>query len=56
MVRTKMFGIKSKGHNLETRKGEQSFLCATCCPDLIHIPVKLLEDIHYGEYKNVWKK
>ena len=30
------------------RKGEQSFLCATHHPDLIHIPIKLPEDNPYG--------
>ena len=28
-----------KGHNLETKKGEQSFLCASCHSDFILIPV-----------------
>ena len=27
----------------KVRKGEQSFLCATCYSDLIHIPIKLHE-------------
>ena len=30
------------------RKGKQSFLCATRCPDLIHILIKLREDIPNG--------
>ena len=33
------------GRNSETRKGKQSFLCVTRCPDLIHISIKLHEDI-----------
>ena len=31
------FENKSKGHNLETKKGKQ-LLCLTHCLDLIHIP------------------
>ena len=30
------------------RKGKQSFLCLTHHPDLIHIPIKLHEDILNG--------
>ena len=30
------------------RKGEQSFLCATRRPDLIHIAIKVGEDIPNG--------
>ena len=49
MVRTRIFGKKySKGHSLETKKEEQSFLCATRRPDLIHIPIKFHEDILNG--------
>ena len=49
MARTRMFGENNqKGHNLETKKGEQSFLCATRHLDLIHIPIKLHEDILNG--------
>ena len=36
---------QSKGHNSETKKVLQSFLCATCHPDLIQIPIQLHEDI-----------
>ena len=39
---------KSKGHNSDTKKGGQLFLCATRCPDLIHIPSELHEDIPNG--------
>ena len=39
-------------HNLEIRKGEQSFLCVTHCPDLIHILIKLWL-LSYGAYNNV---
>ena len=36
----------SKVHKLVTKKsGEQSFFCATRRSDLIHIPLKLQEDI-----------
>ena len=41
-----MFGkINQRGIAWKIRKGEQSFLCRT---DLIHIPVKLHEDIPNG--------
>lgn len=33
---------------LNVRKAEQLFLCATGRPELIHIPIKLLEDILNG--------
>ena len=33
---------------MATRSGEQSFLYATHRPDLIHIPIKLHEDIPNG--------
>ena len=40
-----MFGKKNnqRGHNLVTKKGEQSFLYATRRPDLIHMLIKLHE-------------
>ena len=34
-----------KGHNMKTKKGELSFMCATICLNLIHIPTKLHEAI-----------
>ena len=37
--------INQRGITWKLRKGEQSFLCATCRPDLIHIPINLHEDI-----------
>ena len=37
--------INKRGITWKLRKREQSFLCATCRPDLIHIPIKLHEDI-----------
>ena len=37
--------IKQKGITWKVRKGEQSFLCVTCCSVPIHIPIKLHEDI-----------
>ena len=41
-----MFGkINQKSITWKIRKGEQSFLCTAHCPDLIHIPIKLHEDI-----------
>ena len=43
-----MFGEKSKGAKGETEKGEQSFLNAVRCPDLIHTPINLHEDILNG--------
>ena len=55
-MRTRMFGKINQSGIL--RKGEQSFLCVTCLPDLIHISIKLHEDnserlLSYEEYKNV---
>ena len=46
MERTRMFGKKLITWKI--RKGEQSFLCATHCLDLIHTPIKLHEDILKG--------
>ena len=44
-----MFGkIYQEGITWKIRKGEQSILCATHRPDLIHIPIKLHEDIPNG--------
>ena len=44
-----MFGKSySKLHNLETKKGEQSFLCATRRLDLIHIPIRLHDNMPNG--------
>ena len=41
-----MFGkINQRGITWKPRKEEQSFLCTTRCPDVIHIPMKLHEDI-----------
>ena len=40
---------KSKRHNSKIKKGEQSFLCRACRPDLIHIPVMFHEDILNGK-------
>ena len=40
--------INQRDITWKLRKGEQSFLCMTCCPDLIHIPIKLHEDILNG--------
>ena len=39
---------QSKRHNSESKTGEQSFLCATCGPEQIHIPKMLHEDIPKG--------
>ena len=37
---------KNKGHiTWKLKKGEQSFLYAICCPNLIRIPIELHEDI-----------
>ena len=55
---TRMFGkINQMGITWKIRKGEQSFLCMTHRCDLIHIPIKLHDDIpnSYWAYKNVWK-
>ena len=41
-----MFGkINQRGITWKLRKGEQSILCETSRPNLIHIPIKLYEDI-----------
>ena len=46
MEHTRMFAkINPRGITLKLRKREQSFLCASCLPDRIHIPVKMHEDI-----------
>ena len=37
-----------RGITQNLRKGEQSFLCMTPRPDLIHISFKLYEDIPNG--------
>ena len=37
--------INQSGMIWKLRKGKQSLLCTTCRPDLIHIPIKLHEDI-----------
>ena len=44
--------------NLKQCSRKQPLLYGTHCPDLNHIPMKLLEDIPngYSMYKNVWKK
>ena len=49
-----MAHAKSKGHNLETKKGEQSFLYATRRPELIHIPINLHEVILNGYWVMVY--
>ena len=44
-----MFGKNNqRGITQKLRKGEQSLLWMTCCLDLIHIPIKLHEDILNG--------
>ena len=44
-----MFGkTNQRGISWKIRKGKQSFLCATHPHDLIHIPIKLHEDIPNG--------
>ena len=48
-TRTFFRKILSKGHYLKTKKGKQSFLCATNCLYLLHIPIKLHEDIMNSE-------
>ena len=46
---TRMFRKnKSRGKTWKVRKGEQLFLYTTSPPDLIHIPIKLHEDIPNG--------
>ena len=40
--------INPRGITRKLGKGKQSFLCVTCRPDLIHIPIKLHEDITNG--------
>ena len=45
----RMFGkINQRGITWKLRKGEQSFLHTTHHCDLIHIPIKLHEDIPNG--------
>ena len=50
MVHTKMFekNNNKKGITWKQRKGEQSILCLTCWPDIIHILIKLYDDIPNG--------
>ena len=50
MMGTRIFGKKNNQRDMtwKLRKGDQSFLCATHHPDLIHIPIKLYEDNPYG--------
>ena len=49
MERTRTFGkINQRGITWKIRKGEQSFLCMTHSHDLIHVPIKLHEDIPKG--------
>ena len=48
MTHTRMFGKKKGGGKTWRLKKEQSFLCATCRPGLLHIPVKFHEDIPNG--------
>ena len=44
-----MFGkFNQRGITQKLRKEEQSFLCTTHCPNLIHIPLKLHEDNPYS--------
>ena len=40
--------ITKRGISWKLREREQSFLCMTRGPDLIHIPIKLQEDILNG--------
>ena len=40
--------INLRGITQKVRKGEQSFLCMVCRLDLMHIPIKLHEDILNG--------
>ena len=42
--------INQRGITWQLRKGEQLFLCATSHPNLIHIPIKLNEDIPNSYY------
>ena len=37
--------LNQRGITWKLRKGEQSFSLATCCPNLIHIPIKLHENV-----------
>ena len=50
MVKKRISGKNStKGNNLETKKGQTIILVRNHCPVLIHVPIKLHEDIpnHY---------
>ena len=44
-IREYLEKINQRSITRKLRKGEQSFLCVTRPPDLIHIPRKLHEDI-----------
>ena len=49
--------INQRGITRKLRKGKQLFLCLSCHLDLMHIPIKLHDDIPNGYwYKNVSKK
>ena len=41
-----------RGITWKLRKGEQSFLCVTCHPNPIHIPIKLHE--HNPTVTEIW--
>ena len=44
--------INQRGITWKLRKGEQSFLCVTRCPDLIHIPnMNLIGATYIGAFK-----
>ena len=47
-ARTIIFEKNQRGIIWKLRMGEQSFMYATCSPDLIHIPINLHEDIQNG--------
>ena len=50
-----IFKKSSKRHNLETKIGEQSFLRVTHCLYLIHILIKLYEDIMNSKALYLWE-
>ena len=55
-MRTIYIFFNQRSITQKLRKGEQSSLYMTHRLDLIHIPIKLHEDMatNYGVYKNFW--
>ena len=45
MYKTSLVKNEHRGKTWKIRKGKQPFLYVTCRTDIIHIPIKFLEDI-----------